>query len=156
MKFVFLTAKTSQEEWAKKAVELYIKKIAAFHKTEEIVVHGVPKGRSLAIEKKRIDSELILKQIKPEDYVLLFDEKGKAYDSKEFAKNLQQALSSSKKRIIFVIGGAYGVTEELKQRAQKCLSLGSLTLNHTLAQVVAAEQVYRALTIIHNLPYHNE
>ena len=107
--------------------------------------------------KKKIESEMFFKFIKPEDLVVLLDEKGKSFSSLQFAQWMEkEGLSQSYKRIIFIIGGAFGVSDEIKKRARMTLQMGPWTLNHLVAQTVLLEQIYRAFTIIKGLPYHNQ
>ncbi|HRO66365.1 MAG TPA: 23S rRNA (pseudouridine(1915)-N(3))-methyltransferase RlmH, partial [Pseudobdellovibrionaceae bacterium] len=106
--------------------------------------------------KKTAESDLILEYLKSDDYVILFDEKGESLDSRGFARRLEQALGSSKKRLVFLIGGAFGVEEPVRKRADRILSLSPLTMNHVLAKTMAWEQIYRSFTILKNLPYHND
>lgn len=155
MKLVLAHVSSAREPWADAASELYLKKISAFFPMSEEALKPKKAAREDAVLKRQTDSETLLASLKPDDYVILFDEKGKTFDSVAFSKTMEQALSSSKKRIVFLIGGAYGVNENVKTRAQKVVSLSPLTFNHLLAKTVALEQIYRALTILRGLPYHN-
>ena len=112
-------------------------------------------SRDDAEYKRNEESKLLLEHLQTDDFIILFDEKGKSFDSIEFSKKIENALGCSKKRLIFIIGGAYGVNEEIKKRADLKVSLSVMTMNHIMAQVVSLEQIYRAFTIIKNIPYHN-
>ena len=155
MKILLYNQATAKEDWAAQAQSLYLKKISHFFPIEVVTLKLKKLSRDDAATKKEAESKLILENIQSSDYVLLFDEKGRPLNSIEFSKKFELALGSSKKRIIMIIGGAYGVTDEVRQRADWVASLSPLTFNHLLAETVALEQVYRALTIIRNLPYHN-
>ncbi len=88
--------------------------------------------------------------------MVLLDEQGKGLTSKAFSKELVQWVESGKKRVVFVIGGSYGVSDAVKTRANIKLKLSDFVLNHWVAQIVLTEQIYRALAIWRNLPYHND
>lgn len=96
-----------------------------------------------------------LKQISTSDHVILLDENGRTYNSKQFAGSLQKVMNSGVKTLVYVIGGAYGFSTELKDK-YRSVRLSDLTLSHHLARLVLVEQLYRACTIINNEPYHNE
>jgi 23S rRNA (pseudouridine1915-N3)-methyltransferase len=112
--------------------------------------------RSSAEYRKKADTELLLKKITSDDYIVLFDEKGETLDSKAFSQKLNQVLLSGKKRIVWIIGGAYGVDDRVKARANLKISFSKMVMNHLVAQTVALEQIYRGFAILKNLPYHNE
>ena len=156
MRLVLLTIASAKEVWSTKASELYSQKISAFYKFEHLNLSPSKNSREQSSQKIKEETEILLGQIKPDDFVILFDERGDALTSKEFSKKLESVFAGGKKRCVFVIGGAFGVGESLKKRSDLVLSLGPFTMNHLLAQTVVLEQIYRALTIQKNLPYHNE
>lgn len=155
MKLVLLHVATAKEQWIDLVSDLYSKKISYFCDFE--IKHIKPKknGRDQAEQKKQDESDLILDNLKNDDFVILLDEKGKNLNSIEFSKKIDFAMSSGKKRIVFIIGGAYGVTSEVQKRSQLTICLSPMTLNHLMAQAVILEQIYRAFTIIKKIPYHN-
>ena len=114
----------------------------------------------------RAEGELLLKQFTPDDYVVLLDDKGVQYDSREFAAWLGArlsgtaghgaSLSTCAKRLCFVIGGAYGFAPAVRARAGETLSLSRMTFSHQIVRAIFAEQLYRALSILHGEPYHHE
>lgn len=147
---------SASEAWADEATKTYIKKIQPIFPASEEALKPKKASRDAQADKKKHESDLILQSLRSDDYVIVFDEKGEKPDSRAFAKRLEQALSSSKKRLVFVIGGAFGVEDSLRARADRVISLSPLTMNHVLAKTVAWEQIYRGLTILKNLPYHND
>lgn len=155
MKIVLLDAQTASEKWIHLAENLYVEKINPILKIECESVSTKKASRDNGSLKKNTDSESLLRAITPDDFVILFDEKGEVMDSLKFAKQFEGCLNRGKKRIVFVIGGAFGVNEQLLQRANLKINLSPMTLNHAVAKIVALEQIYRALTILKNLPYHN-
>ncbi|MEY4615932.1 MAG: hypothetical protein RJB66_892 [Pseudomonadota bacterium] len=156
LKIVLLTIVSNNEPWFQKARELYTEKINYMAKFEVEAIKASKIDRANAEQKKKLESEMLLKALKPNDFVVLLDERGKALDSLRLAQWFERENSqSTSKRMVFIIGGAFGVDEDIKKRAQLTLQLGPWTLNHLVAQTVLLEQIYRMLTIIKGLPYHN-
>lgn len=104
---------------------------------------------------KKVESEAILKKLKPSDFVVLLDERGKQFSSAKFSQHLQEWLNHHS-HIVFVIGGAYGFTQEVYQRANFLLSMSDFTYSHQLMPLLFSEQLYRAFTILKGEPYHHE
>ena len=105
---------------------------------------------------KEKEGELIMKNIRPSDDVVLLDEHGKEYRSVTFAKMLEEKMSRSGRDLVFVIGGAYGFSGEVYSRADSRISLSQMTFSHQIVRTIFAEQLYRAFTIIKGEPYHHE
>jgi 23S rRNA (pseudouridine1915-N3)-methyltransferase len=105
---------------------------------------------------KEKETNLLLTKLPEKFTLVLLDEKGKEYTSMNFAEFITKQAASGIKELVFVIGGAYGVSEELKKRADFALSLSQMTFTHQLIRLIFAEQLYRAMTITRNEPYHNE
>ena len=97
-----------------------------------------------------------MKLIRDEDYIILCDERGKMYSSPEFAEFLDQQLTVQRGRMVFIIGGAYGFSENLRKRAQASISFSKFTFSHQLFRLIFMEQLYRWCTIIKRIPYHHE
>lgn len=106
-------------------------------------------------QQKQAEGELILKQLQPSDTVVLLDEHGKEYRSIEFARWLEQKRNTAR-RLIFIIGGPYGFSKEVYQRANEQVSLSKMTFSHQMIRLTFTEQIYRACTIIKGEPYHHE
>lgn len=155
MKFVLCNLATAKEDWAVEASKLYRKKISFYMPFEIQSLKAKKSAREDADYKRNEESELILKSLSSDDYVVLFDERGSVLDSIAFSKKIENILITSKKRCVFIIGGAFGVNESVRQRADLKISLSPMVMNHLLAQVVSLEQIYRAFTIIKKIPYHN-
>lgn len=109
-----------------------------------------------ADEVKRLEGELILKKITEGAKIILLDEKGKSYNSREFAYFLQDLLNYSNKDVFFITGGAYGFSDEVYSKASGKISLSEMTTTHQLIRLFFTEQLYRAFTILNNHPYHND
>jgi len=113
------------------------------------------KNLSPAVLKKQ-EGALLLKKLKSDDLLILLDERGKEYGSVAFSQFVQKQLHSSKKRLIFQIGGAYGFSEDIYKRADLKISLSKMTFSHQMIRLFCLEQLYRAMTIMKGEPYHNE
>ena len=110
----------------------------------------------IEIQQKEREGELLLGQLEAADYVILLDEKGNEYTSKAFADFLAQKMLTSMKRLVFIIGGPYGFSEEVYKRASMKISLSKMTFSHQMVRMIFTEQLYRAMTILKGEPYHHE
>lgn len=108
------------------------------------------------LQVKEKEGDAILRQLEAGSYVILLDEAGKTYSSRRFADHLQKRFNSGGKSLVFVIGGPYGFSDALKKRANERLSLSPMTFSHQMVRLIAVEQIYRAMTILRNEPYHHE
>ena len=104
---------------------------------------------------KKLEGERLLTHIKKEEVLILMDEKGKKVDSVSFSKDIQKKMLSGTKTIVYVIGGAYGFSPAVYERAQQKISLSPMTFSHQMVRIFAIEQLYRAMTILKNEPYHH-
>lgn len=105
---------------------------------------------------KKEEAKLFLNQIESNELVILLDEKGKQFTSREFSEKIDFWLGSSVKKINFLVGGAYGFSEEIYQRANEKISLSKMTFTHQMIRLFFVEQIYRAATILQGKPYHND
>lgn len=112
------------------------------------------KNRSESLQKKAEGQE-ILKRLQPADALILLDENGKQYSSVSFSQFLQKKMNSGLKNLTFVIGGPYGFSDEVYERANGKLSLSKMTFSHQMVRVFFIEQLYRGFTILRNEPYHH-
>ena len=133
-----------------------VKKISAFCPFQLQNLKAKAHSRALSEVKKEEESKLILSKIKPNEFVILCDEHGKTFTSQQFSKKLVSCFESGHSEVAVVIGGAYGVSQKLMDRANLKWSLSTMVFNHHVAQVVTLEQIYRAFSIWKGLPYHNE
>ncbi len=156
MKLAFVFVGGHKETWLKELSDSYQKKLSYFFKTEIIRIKPSQIARESAELKLKQECDSILKLIEPQDFLVLCDERGKLMSSQKFSQQFVKWCENQKSRIVFVIGGAYGANAELKDRSNFQLSLSELTFNHHLAQLVVLEQIYRAISIWKNLPYHND
>ena len=112
--------------------------------------------RPSAAQMLNAEADYLLAKLKPADRLYLFDEGGKSFTSRKFAAYLERLQHQTGARIVFLIGGAYGFGESLQERAVGSVSLSPMTLSHQLVRVVALEQLYRGMSILRGLPYHND
>ena len=106
-------------------------------------------------QQKEKEGQLILKQVAPQDVVVLLDERGKELSSVAFAGELEKHMLASVSHLIYIVGGPYGFDEAVYQRANAKMSLSKLTFSHQMVRLFFVEQVYRAMTIIRGEPYHH-
>lgn len=156
MKVAFWMIGKTAFSYIGEGMDIYIKRLRRYLPFEAEIIPDVKQTKHLSPEElKKKEGLLILKKLKDGDLLILLDEKGKTYDSLAFAKYLETQLSRSKKRIVFQIGGAYGFSEAVYQRADAKLSLSKMTFSHQMIRLFLVEQIYRAMTILKGEPYHN-
>ncbi len=138
-------------------VEEYKGRIGHYTRFGITVIPDVKNTRSMSeAEQKRVEGEAILRLIQTSDYVALLDEKGLQPTSEEYAEWLQKRMASGCKRLVFIIGGPYGFSQEVYERANGKISLSKMTFSHQIVRAIFTEQLYRAFTIINNEPYHHK
>ncbi|MFL2585879.1 MAG: 23S rRNA (pseudouridine(1915)-N(3))-methyltransferase RlmH [Parvicellaceae bacterium] len=135
----------------------YEKRLKHYCKLQEILIPDVKKGGKLSeIDLKKKEGDLILSKLNNSDYFILLDDKGKSYSSSEFAALIQEKMLSSVKTLVFVVGGAFGFSDEVYQRANAKLSLSKMTFSHQMVRLIFKEQLYRAFSILKGEKYHHE
>lgn len=157
MKITLLTVGKTDRDWVRQGLDVYTSRLKHYI---PFVITEIPELKNVsALSKDQIkakEAELILKNVKPTDDVILLDERGREYSSMEFAKVLQDKISYIGKDIVFVIGGAYGFSDDVYRRADSKMSLSRMTFSHQMVRTIFAEQIYRAFTIMRGEPYHHE
>lgn len=140
------------EAWAEAGISRYETRLKRPFLTEWVLLpHSAREG----LMARQDESERVLARLKPDDYVVLLDERGKLVDSPSLARLLLQPLETSK-TVVIIIGGAYGVDETIHKRADVVWSLSPLVFPHQLVRLILAEQLYRAQEIVAGHPYHHE
>lgn len=153
---LIVIGKTDSREVAA-LVDMYARRVNFYCRFAVTTLPDVRNTRKLsAAQQRTAEGEAILRQLTEGDFVALLDERGTEYRSVEFAQWLQKRLNSGIKRLVLVIGGPYGFSEEVYGRADARLSLSRMTFSHQIVRAIFAEQIYRAFTILHNEPYHHE
>lgn len=157
MKITLLTVGKTDRDWVKQGMDIYVTRMKHYFPFSIVEIPELKNASSLSEEQiKTKEGELILKNIRPAEDVILLDERGREHTSMEFAKVLQDKISYAGKDIVFVIGGAYGFSEAVRQRANSKISLSKMTFSHQMVRAIFAEQLYRAFTIMKGEPYHHE
>lgn len=157
MKVTFLTVGKTTFPFVREGCEVFMKRIKHYTPFDYIEIPELKNTSSLSREQiKDKEGELILKQIKNTDKLILLDERGKSFTSVEWSKEIEREIVSGTKSIFFVVGGAYGFSPSVYGRADGKISLSSMTFSHQIIRLFFVEQLYRAFTIIKGEPYHNE
>lgn len=151
---LLLTGKTTTEP-IKQIEADYEKRINRYLAFEPVIIDSSAIKNLPENTIKQKEGELILKRLSVSDHLILLDERGKAFTSVQFANQLNNWMNSSKKTVVLAIGGAYGFSDEVKQRANGSISLSNMTFSHQIIRVIILEQLYRAFTILNNEPYHH-
>jgi len=136
-------------------IKSYTSKIEHYINFEFIIINDIKSMKNKTIQKNK-EGEFILNKIKQNKHLIVLDENGKEYNSISFSNFIQHHMNSSKKEIIFLIGGAYGFSEKILERANQKISLSKMTFSHQMVRLFFVEQIYRGYTILNNEPYHHE
>ncbi|MBF5027365.1 23S rRNA (pseudouridine(1915)-N(3))-methyltransferase RlmH [Planobacterium oryzisoli] len=157
MRINLLCIGRTQDKEIESLLEYYTKRLPRHWNFSLIEIPDVRGGGSLSPQELKVqEGKLFMQHLLPSDYVVLLDEKGKLYTSREFSARIEHIQNSSVKRLCFVVGGAYGFSEELYGRAQEQVSLSKMTFTHQMVRLFMVEQIYRASQILQGKPYHND
>ncbi len=156
MKIELISVGRPHDKDLKIAIEDFTGRIKKYFAADWKIIATPKNAASMSeVDLKKSEAENILQQVNDEDYLVLLDEKGKNISSIELANFIQQRANSSCRKIIFLIGGAFGVDEKINQRANFIWSFSKLVFPHMLVRLILAEQVYRACSILRNEKYHH-
>lgn len=157
MKAVLLAIGKTDAQYFKEAIEEYQKRLVHYLPFDVELIPDLKNTKNLSEEQQKAkEGEMILKSLQAGDYIVLLDDKGKEYTSMKFARYIEQKMHSVPKRLVFIIGGPYGFSEEIYNKANEKLTLSRMTFSHQMVRLIFVEQLYRAMTIINNEPYHHE
>ena len=138
-------------------IEEYTKRLGFYIKFDLEVIPDIKNVKNLSESEQKIkEGQLILGKLAPTDQLILLDENGKEYASVGFSDFLQKKMNSGIKTLVFVIGGPYGFSEEVYQKAQGKVALSQMTFSHQMVRLFVIEQIYRGFTILNNEPYHHQ
>lgn len=156
MKIQFWSVGKNHEPYVKAGVEEFTKRISNYFPVEWTII-PLPKNSGMlsGADLKKKEGELILNWLQKEDYLIALDERGKQLNSEGLAEFIMKRTNESRKNLVFLIGGAYGIDEAVMKRADFKWSLSQLVFPHQLVRLILAEQVYRACTILRNEKYHH-
>lgn len=156
MKITLLTVGKTDVRWVREGLELYASRLSHYVK---FAIKEIPELKNVSAftreQIKEKEGELILSSLASGDFVILLDERGSQYRSVEFADFIRERLNRGAD-MVFVVGGAYGFSQEVYSRAGSMMSLSNMTFSHQMVRTIFAEQLYRAFTIIRGEPYHHE
>jgi len=135
----------------------YAKRLGFYVKFDLEIIPDIKNSKNLSEQlQKEKEGEMILKKLQNSDELILLDENGKQFSSVDFSDYLQKKMNSGLKQLVFVIGGPYGFSDAVYQRANGKISLSKMTFSHQMVRVFFVEQLYRAFTILRNEPYHHQ
>jgi len=157
MKITLLVIGKTNKSFLIDGEQEYHKRLRKYIQFEKIEIPDLKNAKKLSeTEIKKEEGKLILSKIQANGLVVLLDDKGKSYSSVQFADWIQDSLNRGYKHMTFIVGGAYGFSEEVYAAAQQKISLSKMTFSHQMIRLLFTEQVYRAFTILNNEPYHHE
>ena len=154
MKLEFIFTGKTTEKWIEEGSAVYLKRIIRYLNADIRFINLNASGLSPEVQRKK-ESELIRSKLTSKDLVILLDEKGKQFESTEFAAQMDKMVNSGKTKLIFIIGGPYGSDILLQKQANLILSFSKMTFTHQMIRLLLLEQVYRAFTILKNEKYHH-
>jgi 23S rRNA (pseudouridine1915-N3)-methyltransferase len=144
------------EPFIEQGIQYYFQKTRPYNPIDLVVLQLPKKAQTSDVEKTKLyEEELILKKLQSHHYLILMDERGKQLDSVQWSRQFQQFMNTGVKTVVLLIGGAFGVTENIRKQAKQSWSLSSLVFPHQLVRLIIAEQVYRSFSILHHSPYHH-
>ena len=152
---VLAIGKTDSQAFAEQIAD-YTSRVRRYISLEFEALPDVKNAKNLSEnEQKQKEAKAVLAKISAGDTLVILDERGKQFSSVDFANYLQKLMNSGIKSLVFVIGGPYGIDDTLKQKARASWSLSLLTFSHQMVRLFVVEQIYRAMTILNNQPYHH-
>ncbi len=157
MKLILLSIGKTDSSILTQIINDYIKRVNFYIPFEIIIIPDLKNRKNLSEKEQKImEGESLIKVLQPSDYLVLLDEKGKQHRSLEFADYIEKKMHSVSKRMVFIIGGPYGFSKEIYNIANDKISLSKMTFTHQMVRLLFVEQLYRAMTILKNEPYHHE
>tara|TARA_B100000214_G_scaffold244778_1_gene179516 strand:- start:1865 stop:2338 length:474 start_codon:yes stop_codon:yes gene_type:complete len=157
MKIVLFVVGKTKEKYLLEGIYKYQRRIMNYINFEICEIPNIKNTKNISnSDLMKKEGDLILNKIQNSDYLILLDEKEKMFSSSSFAKKIQSWMLNGKKKIVFVIGGAYGFSKDIYNRANEKISLSRLTFSHQMVRLFFVEQLYRGYTILNNEPYHHE
>lgn len=157
MKLLLMAVGKTTQPIIRQGIDQYLGRLRHYLPVDIEIIADVKRTAALTFEKqKEMEGEAMLRRIEPGDRLILLDENGKEMTSREFAQFMEKQMASGVKRLVFAVGGPYGFSPAVYQRADSKLSLSRMTFNHEMVRLFFAEQLYRAQTILRGEPYHHD
>ena len=156
MKIALLQVGKTTEKYLNEGISVYLERIKKYVQFEILTIPDMRNTRNMpAAEQKSKEGESLIRILKEDDYIVLLDERGKELSTTDFSSWLEKTMMLRKKRIVFIIGGPWGVSDEILRRADLKFSLSRLTFSHQIVRLLFLEQLYRAFTVLKGEPYHH-
>jgi len=157
MKIKLLVIGKTDDKNLNALIDMYMKRLKHYITFDIQVIPDIRAAKNFTAEQqKEREGELILNALENPDILVLLDENGQSFGSVEFSNYLQKKMNSGIKQMVLVVGGPYGFSKAVYERAQGKLSLSKMTFSHQMVRLFVVEQLYRAFTILNNEPYHHE
>jgi 23S rRNA (pseudouridine1915-N3)-methyltransferase len=157
MKIALLQTGKTSERYLTEGISIFEDRLRKYSAFEIVTVPDIRRNNNLPDREQKIrEGEQILRFFRNDDYIVILDDKGKEFSTIEFSAWLEKCFMLQKKRILFVIGGAWGFSEDVLKKADMSLSLSRMTFSHQMVRLLFIEQLYRAFTIMKGEPYHHQ
>lgn len=157
MEICILNIGKTGAEWTQKGIETYVARLVRYCKFSMLSLPDIKNAKTLSKDMiKEEEGKLIIGSVSSSDFVVLLDEKGREFNSHEFADWMQKQMNTGRKRLVMVIGGPYGFSSSVYNRADAKIALSRMTFTHEMARLLLLEQVYRGFTILRGEPYHHD
>ncbi|MBC5993296.1 23S rRNA (pseudouridine(1915)-N(3))-methyltransferase RlmH [Pontibacter cellulosilyticus] len=157
MKIKLIAIGKTDEAFLEEGIQKYLKRLKHYHQVEFTIIPDIKQGGKFTADKlKEEEGKLILQKVQEGDHLILLDEKGKNFTSSEFAGFLQKKLNAVTTNLVFVIGGAFGFSPAVYERANDKISLSKMTFSHQMVRLFFTEQLYRGFTILRGEKYHHD
>ncbi len=156
MEIQLITIGKTSIPFVKQGIEIYSKRLTRYIKFSLRELPDIKNSRNMPESRQKEEGSQILSSVSQGDTVVLLDERGKEFTSVEFASFIEKRMAAGGKRLVFVVGGPYGFSDEVYSRADFKVSLSRMTFNHEMVRLFFTEQLYRGMTIINGEPYHHQ
>ena len=157
MEICVLSVGKLSSSWIMQGVELFEKRIERYIKFSSIMLPDIKNAKSLSIENiKEEEGKMIISNLSSSDFIVLMDENGKEFTSRGFSDWMQKQMNAGRKRLVIIIGGPYGFSPAVYEKAHLKIALSKMTFTHEMAKLILTEQIYRGLTILKGEPYHHD
>lgn len=157
MKIQFVAVGKTTSKYIREGIDLYLGRLKHYLPVEVKIIADVKTTRALTEERqKELEGDAILAGLMPGDYMVLLDERGDELTSRQFAAYMDRRMATVSRRMVFVVGGPYGFSQKVYDRADGKLSLSRMTFNHEMVRLFFVEQLYRSMTILRGEPYHHD
>ena len=157
MKIQLIVVGKTNQSFVQQGLDEFCTRLSHYISFEMEVVPDIKNAKHLSTEQQKVkEGEMILQSFQAGDSIVLLDEHGKEFTSVKFAEYIEKKTHTGAKRLVFVVGGAYGFSSAVYEAAHEKIALSKMTFPHQLIRLIFIEQLYRAMTILHHEPYHHE